>query len=114
MIDYPARLNTVRQRMAERNVGLMYLPPGANLFYLTGIRRQEQGGTDHNAYGDYVVGGYLGLRGGVTLLSPRMGGGYYRGEAQDKQSLDELRLIDEPEWPRDVLLQTVCRFDVSC
>ncbi|HET6318194.1 MAG TPA: Xaa-Pro peptidase family protein, partial [Chloroflexota bacterium] len=113
MIDYPERLKLVRQRMAERNVGLMYLPPGANLFYLTGIRRQEQGGTDHNAYGDYVVGGYLGLRGGVTLLSPRMGGGYYRGEAQDKPWLEEVRLIDESESPRDVLQQTLRRFDLA-
>lgn len=39
MIDYPDRLNTVRTRMAEENIGLMFLTPGANLFYLTGIRQ---------------------------------------------------------------------------
>ena len=113
MINYAARLQTVQERMAERNIGLMYLPPGANLFYLTGIRRQEQGGTDHNAYGDYVVGGYIGQKGGVTLLSPRMGGGYYRGEAQDKPWIDSVRLIDEAEAPPEVLRQTLRRFELA-
>src|SRR5438270_12310503 len=111
MIDYPARLNAVRQRMMERNVGLMYLPPGANLFYLTGIQRQEQGGTDHNAYGDYVVGGYFGPRGGVTLLSPRMGGGYYGGEAEDNPWLEDVRLIHESESPGDALQEILRPFD---
>src|SRR5262245_66640447 len=103
MIDYAARLNAVRQQMAERNIGLMYLPPGANLFYLTGIRRQEQGGTDHNSYGDYIHGGYISLQKGVTVLAPRMGGGYYRAEAQDKPWIESVRLIDEAESPVDVL-----------
>jgi len=48
MIDYAARLKEIRAQMAERSIGLMYLLPGANSFYLTGIRRQEHGGTDHN------------------------------------------------------------------
>ncbi|MCA1552856.1 MAG: Xaa-Pro peptidase family protein [Chloroflexi bacterium] len=113
MIDYAARLNAVRAQMAERNIGLLYLPPGANLFYLTGIRRQEQGGTDHNSYGDYIHGGYIGLQEGVSVLSPRMGGNYYRGEAQDKPWIESVRAIDESESPRDVLQQTLSRFDLQ-
>lgn len=35
--------------MTREQIGLMFLPPGANLFYLAGIRRHEEGGTDHNA-----------------------------------------------------------------
>jgi Xaa-Pro dipeptidase len=112
MLDYAARLRTVRERMAELNIGLMFLPPGANLFYLTGIRRQEQGGTDHNAYGDYVVGGYIGLRGGIALLAPRMGGKYYEVEAQSKPWIESVRLIRESESPLDVLQQTLRRFDL--
>ena len=75
MIDYASRVAAIQSKIADRHIGLLYLPPGANLFYLTGIRRQEQGGTDHNAYRDYIVGGYLGPT----------GGGFYRAEAQDKR-----------------------------
>jgi Xaa-Pro aminopeptidase len=110
MLDFAARLKTGRERMAERNIGLMFLPPGANLFYLTGIRRQEQGGTDHNAYGDYVVGGYIGPNSGVRLLAPRMGGRYFEGEARDKPWIDSVRLIQESESPVDVLRQMLNRF----
>jgi Xaa-Pro aminopeptidase len=111
MIDYASRLDSIRAQMAERNIGLLFLPPGANLFYVTGVRRQEQGGTDHNAYADYVVGGYIGQTGGVTLLTPRMGGGYYRGEAQGKPWIEEVRPIVESEAPLDVLEATLKRFE---
>ena len=57
MIDYAQRLEAVRARMDERNVGLIYLTPGANLFYLTGIPHRDHYRTDHNAYGDWAVGG---------------------------------------------------------
>ena len=106
-IDYPARLAAARERMAALGVGLLYLHPGANLFYLTGIHRQEEGGTDHNAYGDYVFGGYLGASGGVTLLAPRMGGAYWDGEAHDKPWIEAVRHIDESESPLDVMRQAV-------
>src|SRR5947209_4736788 len=72
MIDYPARLKQARDRMADQGIGLMFLMAGANLFYLTGVRRHEEGGTDHNAYGDWVVGGYIGAGDGVVLTAPRM------------------------------------------
>jgi len=113
VLDYAVRLKKVRERMAERKIDLMFLPPGANLFYLTGIRRQEQGGTDHNAYGDWIVGGYIGLNDGVTLLAPRMGGKYFQGEAQDKPWIESVRLIQESESPFDVLQQTLSRFHLS-
>ena len=106
-IDYPARLAAARERMAAQGIGLMYLRAGANLFYLTGIHRHEEGGTDHNAYGDYAVGGYLGPSGGVTLLAPRMGGGYFDDEARDKPWIEAVRHIDESESPVDVMRQTV-------
>lgn len=113
MLDYPARLKTVRAKMSERNIALMYLPPGANLFYLTGIRRHEIGGTDHNAYGDYIVGGYIGLNDGVRVLAPRMGGKFYQEESQDKPWVDSVRLVNESESPLAVLHQMLNRFDPS-
>ncbi len=112
MIDYTQRLKTIRAQMAERHIGLLFLPPGANLFYLTGIRRQEIGGTDHNAYGDYVVGAYIGLREGIVLLVPRMGGKYFETEVGDKPWIESVRRIDESENPLQVLRATLDRFAV--
>ena len=73
MLDFKKRLAALRARMAAAGIGLVFLPPGANLFYLTGLQRSEEGGTDHNAYGDWVVGAYIGLDGPISLLVPRMG-----------------------------------------
>ena len=96
--------------MAAQNIRLMFLPPGANLFYLTGIRRHEEGGTDHNAHGDWVVGGYIGTDDGIALTAPRMGGAFYQAEAQDKPWFDSVRIIMESESPLDVLRETLGHF----
>jgi len=112
MIDYAARLRTARSRMAEQDIGLMFLPPGANLFFLTGIRRQENDNTDANAYGDWVVGGFVGLDGGIVLTAPRMGGAYFQSEAQDKPWFHSVRLILESEDPLQVMHQVLSQFKV--
>ena len=112
-IDYKERLSTVRAKMAERNVGLLFLPPGANLFYLTGIPRREAGGTDHNAYGDWAVGAYIGLNEGITVLAPRMGGKYYQNAAQDKPWIASVRMIPESEQPLDIMREVLRHFDLS-
>jgi Xaa-Pro dipeptidase len=88
--------------MAERNIDLLYLLRGANLFYLTGIRRELEHGTDHNAYGDWISGGYIG-RDRIVLTAPRMGGGFYVSEAEGKPWINEVRIIDEREDPASVM-----------
>ncbi len=113
MLNYPERLERVRTQMVAQQVGLLFLPPGANLFYLTGIRRQELGGTDHNRYGDWAVGAYIGTNGGIILLAPRMGGQYYQREAADKPWIESVILIHESESPLDILRQTLTRFDLA-
>lgn len=112
MLDFAARIQTARERMAARNVGLLFLMPGANLFYLTGVMRHENGGTDHNAWGDWAVGAYLGLDGGIPLLGPRMGGAFFQTEAQGKAWFSDVRLIQESEDPLTVMRQTLYRFDL--
>ncbi len=112
MLDYPARLKAARAHMAEQHIALMFLPPGANLFYLTGIRRQENHRTDHNAFGDWAVGGYIGLTEGIVLTAPHMGGAYYQAEAQDKPWFDSVRIILESEDPLEVIRQVLNRFSV--
>jgi Xaa-Pro aminopeptidase len=96
--------------MAEENVGLMFLTPGANLFYLTGIPHRD---TDHNAYGDWAVGGYIGLDKGVVMTAPRMGGEYFQTEVEDKPWFEPVRIIDESEDPLDVMRHVLSRFDLK-
>jgi Xaa-Pro aminopeptidase len=98
--------------MAQEDIGLMYLTYGANLFYLTGLQRQEEGGTDHNRYGDWVSGGYIGLEGGVDLVAARLGGSFFEGQAADKPWFNPLRLLTESEEPLAVLKQVLSRFDL--
>lgn len=112
-MDYQGRLANTRAAMAEREIAAMFLPRGANLFYLTGVRRQLEHGTDHNAYGDWLAGGYLGPSGEVSLIVPRMGGGYFVDEAAGKPWIGGVRLIQEAEEPAAVLRQTLADFGVG-
>jgi len=99
--------------MAEGNIGLIFLTPGANLFYLTGIPHRDNYRTDHNAYGDWAVGGYIGLDEGVVMTAPRMGGEYFQTQVKDKPWFEPVRIIDESEDPLDVIRQVVSRFDLK-
>jgi Xaa-Pro aminopeptidase len=103
VIDYKKRLDTIRARMEEQGIGLMFLPPGANLFYATGMPRRDHYRTDHNAYGDWAVGGYIGLQDGVVMTAPRMGGEYFLGQVEDRPWFSTVRIIDESEDPLDVM-----------
>lgn len=109
-MDYAGRLRRVQAGMAERDIDLMFLPRAANLFYVAGIRRHLEHGTDHNGYGDWLSGGYFGQTGGVQVVAPRMGGGFFVAEGQDKPWVESVRLIMEPERPVDVLRETLAGF----
>jgi Xaa-Pro dipeptidase len=113
VLDFTKRLETVRARMDERNIGLLFLTPGANLFYLAGVPHRDHYRTDHNAYGDWAVGAYIGLRGGLVQVAPRMGGEYFLAQAEDKPWFEPVRLIDESEDPLDVMRQVLSRFDLK-
>ena len=113
MIDYAARLDKARARMEANNIGLMFLPPGANLFYLTGFRRQENDNTDANHYGDWAVGAWIGLGDGITMTSPRMGGGFFQSEVEGKPWFGEVRTIVETEDPDEAMAEVLGRFDLA-
>jgi Xaa-Pro aminopeptidase len=109
-MDFAGRLARLRERMEAASIDLVYLTLGANLFYLAGIRRRLEHGTDHNAYGDWACGAYIGRTGGITLLTPRMGGTYFQNEAVEKPWINAVRHIQESEAPLDVLAQTISAF----
>jgi Xaa-Pro dipeptidase len=113
MIDFSKRLETVRARMAERNVGLTFLTPGANLFYLAGIPHRDHYRTDHNAYGDWAVGAFVGLEEGLVMTAPRMGGAYFSAQVENKPWFEPVRIIDEAEDPLDVMRQILDRLDLT-
>ena len=112
-MHYAGRLSRVQAAMADQGIALMFLPRAANLYYLTGIRRQLEHGTDHNAYGDWLSGGYFGTAGPVQVVAPRMGGNYWVNEAQGKPWVAGVRLIMEPIDPVDALKETLVGFGVT-
>lgn len=112
-MNYEDRLKRAREAMIEKNIGLMYLTHGANLWYLTGIPRSPLGFTDTNRYGDYICGAYIGTDEKLTLIAPRMGGRFYLDEAESKPWIGDVRVIDESEEPEDVLDEVVRSFDVK-
>lgn len=107
MMDYERRLRRARDEMKNRDIGMMFLRYDANLWYLAGIRRQTPHTTDENSYGDYLCGAYIGADDGLTLVAPRMGGGFFQIEASNKPWIDKVRIIDESEKPSDVLLEVI-------
>lgn len=112
-MDFKGRLERAREQMRERDIGLMYLTRGANLWYLTGIRRRGPELTDSNAYGDYVCGAYIGADEGFTIVAPRMGGTSWRAEAEGKPWVDEVRIIYEDESPGDAMKEVLKSFRVK-
>ncbi len=106
-MDYQGRLATLRKRMEERGVDLVYLTRGANLFYLAGVRRHYDHGTDHNAYGDWASGAFIAREGGLILLAPQMGGGFWVTEGQDKPWIDAVRLIPENASPGEEMCKAI-------
>ena len=113
MFDYAQRLKKLRTRMQEQNVALVFLRPEANLFYLAGIPHRDHYRTDHNAYGDWAVGAYIGLQDGIVLTAPRMGGEYLCAQVEDKPWFEQVRTIDESEDPLDIMKQVLSRFDLN-
>ena len=113
-LNFSQHMENLQARMVEHNVGLVFLPPGANLFYLAGIPHRDVYRTDHNAYGDWIVGGYIGQQGGVTLVSPRMGGDFYQAQASLHPWIEQpVRVVNETEQPLEVLRQVLGRFDLA-
>lgn len=106
-MDYEGRLSRVREAMRERGIALMYLRRGANLFYLTGIKRKGPELTDSNSYGDYIHGAYITLTGGITIVAPRMGASGWRKQIEEKPWITRIRILDESERPKETLREVI-------
>ena len=107
VMDYEGRLSRVREAMREKGIALMYLRRGANLFYLTGIKRKGPELTDNNSYGDYIHGAYITLTGGITVVAPRMGASGWQRQAEGKPWITRVRILDESERPKEVLKEVI-------
>ncbi len=107
VMDYEGRLSRVREAMREKGIALMYLRRGANLFYLTGIKRKGPELTDSNSYGDYIHGAYITLTGGITIVAPRMGASGWQRQAEGKPWITRVRILDESERPKEVLREVI-------
>ena len=106
-MNYEGRLSRVREVMREKGIALMYLRRGANLFYLTGIKRKGPELTDSNSYGDYIHGAYITLTGGITVVAPKMGASGWQGQTEGKPWITRVRIVDESERPKEVLREVI-------
>jgi Xaa-Pro aminopeptidase len=111
-MDYEERLSRVREAMRKKRIALMYLRRGANLYYLTGIKRRRPELTDSNSYGDYIHGAYIGMTRGITLVAPRMGGSDWQKEAENKPWITEVKILNESERPKLVLRQVLSAYNL--
>jgi Xaa-Pro aminopeptidase len=72
MTNYNHRLTAVQARMAELNIGLLFLPYSANLDYVTGIHREEQNFGNTMYPGDWMTGAWIPANGAPIVTLPRM------------------------------------------
>lgn len=56
MNQFERRIAVIQEKMAERGVDGMFLPPSGDLEYVTGLRRQRPGATESHMFGDYLYG----------------------------------------------------------
>jgi Xaa-Pro aminopeptidase len=107
-MDFAGRLKRIREEMRKRNIGLMFLHPGATLWWAVGLMRGKPEYTDHNAYGDYAVGAYISVDDRLTLvLPPRPHGIALEKQVEGKPWIKEVRVINSNEKPRDVMTEVV-------
>jgi Xaa-Pro aminopeptidase len=106
-MDYEGRLSRVREAMRKRGIALMYLRRGANLFYLTGIKRSGPELTDSNSFGDYIHGAYITLTGGITIIAPRMGASGWKKQVEGKSWITRVKVLDESERPKEILREVI-------
>jgi Xaa-Pro aminopeptidase len=95
MADYPARIAQVRAAMERHGVDVLFLPNSSALEWLTGLKRELGGPTEHNHNGGWVAGAYLGQTGGAILLEPRLHADLVERQLPGKPWLAELRPVNE-------------------
>ncbi len=95
-MDHAGRIARVREAMARRGIGLLYLPFGSDAAWLTGLGHEVPNPTVSNRPGDVVAGLYLGPERGPVAISPRMGGEGVRADAADKPWVEDVVVLGEP------------------
>lgn len=56
MNRFERRIALIREKMQVAGIDGMFLPPSGDLEYVTGLRRQRPGATEHHMFGDYLYG----------------------------------------------------------
>lgn len=71
-VDYAVRLERVRAQMDRLGADLLFLPPGSNLQWLLGLRRERPSYTTILYPGGWLYGAFVGVQRGPVLALPRM------------------------------------------
>lgn len=74
---YDERLSRVRREMERRDIDLIFLPPSANMQYLTGIERDRPNYGNVNYPGGWVMGTLIGRQTDPVIMAPRMIADYH-------------------------------------
>lgn len=100
MPNYAARLAAVQGQMLDQGIDLLFLPRSANLFYLTGIPRDEPnfGNTVHP--GEWLTGAWFAPQRAPILTLPRMTAEFHLGVSDF-----DLRILADSDDPFRLLRQ---------
>lgn len=107
MVDYSARIASMREAMEERGISVLFLPVSSTLEYLTGLSREIPNPTEDDRPGDWVSGMYLGLNAGPVIVEPRMGSAHMEQQVAGKDWISELYVLGEPEDYSGVLARII-------
>jgi len=102
-MNYGARLKRASEEMKKRDIGMMFLPKGSNLWYLVGVPRPQPELTDLNHYGDDIFGAYISADGGCILAMSCLLGASAPSAPKDKPWINEVRVIEDGQTPEYVV-----------
>ncbi|MBI4322334.1 MAG: aminopeptidase P family protein [Chloroflexi bacterium] len=110
-MDYQRRLNRAQENMVTKNIGLMYLTYGPNLWYLAGMPRADIEFVEFGRHADHIWGAYIGIDGQVVLVAGGVRGSVFKRQSSKMPWVKMVRSIDDSENPDDVLAEIIGLFD---
>jgi len=110
---YRQRQSLVFQRMQQRGIHALYLPPSGDLEYLTGFLRRRAGSTDIVQPADWLFGVLMVPGFGSFVIAPYMVSNYVRSHVADKPWLKDVLYVPEHEDPHAFLAALPRRFGLG-
>lgn len=107
-VNRAGRLERVRAQMDRYGIELLFLPPGSNLEWLIGLRRERPSYTNILYPGGWLYGAFIGLDRGPVLVLPRMVAEFDVADLPDL----ETRVLPDREDPDRLLREILEMFSL--